>query len=409
MAQKPSTTSGSLETDIVQVVGALRTAIGAVLDIARPPMKKAADVAKQYQLPRKLGWQIWRVYASDDPLTSIQHLPSPAGFESFLAAAAKLGTPEPLLASARDAASKVDAIVDRHADDRSHLDLMIDSLAGERRDTAEEQHRREAYKANTFIFGSMLSVRLVVHLLRAGSQPDRVDVAIVNGLIDLRRTRAEAKRHLLSIGVRDELKPDRSNRAPIQSSQGQLSGLPPYLTPFCSDPLPELVGTPSADGYVDYAMHEWPVGKTGSVTVTTGEVFRNFASRVARERDVQANLVAHINRPAEVLVHEVLVERGLFDGAVPRALVYSELDRVTRAHTQRRGDDLLPVTCQIEQITSSLGQAAPVDYPRLDDLLEFAGHELQWPVEQFDRYRLRLAYPILPSAVIMQFDLPTKS
>jgi hypothetical protein len=360
-------------------------------------------VARHFALPRKLGWQIWKVYASDDPLTAIQHLPTPAGFESFLAAAQRLGASEDVIQRARVAAQRVDAIVARHADDRSNLDLMIDSLAGERRDTAEEQHRREAYKANTFLFGSTLSVRLVVHVLRAGSEQDRIDVAIVNGLIDLRRTRAEAKRHLLSIGVRDEHKPDAAKRAPIEPS-GVIAGQPPYLTPYCSQPLPPLVAKPSTDGYLDYSMEEWPVGKTGSVTVTTGEVFPNFASRLARERDTQANLVAHINRPTEMLIHEVLVEPGLLGQVQPRGLVYSELERVTRAHTQRRSDDLLPVSIAVQKIGE--GASACVEYPDLDELIGYVGAQLGWQVSAFDRYRLQLAYPILPSAVIVQFDLP---
>ncbi|MBU6414128.1 MAG: hypothetical protein KGS45_11720 [Planctomycetes bacterium] len=404
MGAAPSIPPGTLETDLVDVVAALRQAIGAILAAIPQPSNKAADVARHFGLPRKLGWQIWKVFASEDPLTAIQHLPSPAGFESFLQSARGLGASESILTSARAAASGVDAVVARHADDRSNLDLMIDSLAGERRDTAEEQHRREAYKANTFIFGSTLAVRLVLHVLRAGSEKDRIDVAIVNGLIDLRRTRAEAKRHLLSIGVRDEHKPDSAQRASIVPGVAQ-AGQPPYLVPYCSAPLPKLIATPSVDGYLDYSMQEWPVGKTGSVTVTTGEVFANFASRLARERDTQANLVAHINRPTEVLIHEVLVEPGLLGTATPRGLVFSELERVTRAHTQRRPDDLLPVTCAVQTIDAVAGTCD--DYPELDEMVAYVGEQLNWPLRAFARYRLRLAYPILPSAVIMQFDLPT--
>jgi hypothetical protein len=404
MGSPAAISPGTLEHDVVEVVAAWREAIGTVLGTIPSPCTKAADVARHFALPRKLGWQIWKVYASEDPLTAIQHLPTPAGFESFLAAASRLGAGEDVIQRARAAAQRVDSIVARHADDRSNLDLMIDSLAGERRDTAEEQHRREAYKANTFIFGSTLSVRLVLHVLRRGSESDRIDVAIVNGLIDLRRTRAEAKRHLLSIGVRDEHKPDSAKRAPIAAANAK-AGQPPYLIPYCSSPLPKLVAKPSSDGYLDYSMEEWPVGKTGSVTVTTGEVFANFASRLARERDTQANLVAHINRPTEVLIHEVLVEPGLLGGAMPRGLVYSELERVTRAHTQRRADDLLPVTFGVERIEEA--SRACGEYPELDDLVGYVGTQLGWPVSGFDRYRLRLAYPILPSAVIVQFDLPT--
>ena len=305
-------TTPTLETEAIEVISGLRSAFAGVLSGLPIPCRKAADVARVLGISRKLGWQIWKVATSPDPFTAAQHLPSPAGVTSFLQAAATLGASAHTVIAAEVAAKRVDGLVKIHAGDRSSLELMIDSFAGERHETQEEVHRRNAFKANSYIFGSQLRTRLVLHVLKPGSEPGRVDVAIVNGLFGLRRLRTDARRLLFSTGVRDALGAEGKGpkREGLAGPRGGASQGPPrmeLMPDFCSQPLPKLESSTTRDGYIDFELSQWPIGQTGAVTMVSGEAFWNFASRFARPGDVHGNLVAHINRPTELLVHDVLV------------------------------------------------------------------------------------------------------
>jgi hypothetical protein len=40
------------------------------------------------------------------------------------------------------------------------------------------------------------------------------------------------------------------------------------------------------------------------------------------------------------------------------------------------------------------------------ELCRYAFERLGWDAERFDVYRCRVEYPVLPSTVVMQFELP---
>ena len=405
------TSTQTLEVEAIEVISGLRSAFAGVLGGLPSPCRKAADVARILGLSRKLGWQIWKVATSTDPFTAAQHLPSPAGVKSFLHAAASFGASPQTLATAELAANRVDGLVKIHAGDRSSLELMIDSFAGERHETQEEVHRRSAFKANSYIFGSQLRTRLVLHVLKPGTERGRVDVAIVNGLFGLRRLRGDARRLLFSTGVRDALNADGKGpkrEALAGDGTSDAVGLPrmELMPAFCSKPLPKLEASEPRDGYIDFELAQWPIGETGAVTMVSGEVFWNFASRFRRTGDTHGNLVAHINRPTELLVHDVLIHKDLWPNAKPRGLVYGELDRVTRAQKSRRDDDLLALGLSVDDLGHGIVMAESADVPQYGDLLHAVFSRLSWVNEDFKVFRLRMPYPILPTAVVMQFDLP---
>jgi hypothetical protein len=410
--------SQSLEGEAAEVIAGVRSAFAGVIGALPTPINKAADVSRVLALSRKLGWQVWRVVDSPDPFTAAQHLPSPAGIDSFLRAAMAAGVGAELVGSARSAADKVESLVVTHAGDRRSLGMMIDSLAGEKREQAEEQHRKLAFQANSFVWGSQVRTRLVLHVLTAGSEPGRADGAIVNGLFGLRRNRPEAKRHLFSTGVRDALatvhSPAREALWPGATGGAVPSGLP-LVPEFCSHPLPAIRQSEPRDGFVDFELAEWPMGETGSVSIVTGEVFRNFATRYRRPGDTTANLTAHINRATELLVHNMIIREDVFRAVRPEALVYGELDRVERAEAARREDDRLPIRLSVGSpgaaaTAAGFGAwAATPEVPRYSELLEWVFGRLGWDPREFVVHRLRMAYPVLPSAVVLRFDLPEGS
>ena len=87
-------------------------------------------------------------------------------------------------------------------------------------------------------------------------------------------------------------------------------------------------------------------------------------------------------------------------------VIYGELDRVTRLQPHRREDELLALRSQIDELGQGIEAAASPDVPGYLDLLRSCFANLQWEPSEFRFYRLRLPYPVLPSAAVVQFDLP---
>jgi hypothetical protein len=413
-----------LEGEAVQVIASVRTAFSGVIG-ALPvpaPVRRAAELSRVLKLSRKLGWQVWNVVSAADPLTAAQHLPSPAGVETFLKAASRVGVETGLIESARKAAGGVDGLVDTHAGDRRSLERMIGTLGGKKREQSDEANRKLAFEANSFIWGSQLRVRLVLHVMQPASDADRIDMAIVNGMYGLRRMHPEARRLLFSTGVRDAVAAKSGDVAggavremlEAQEGSGPVAGVggeappPPLIRTFCSQPVPIIRPVGPRDGYVDYELGEWAMGDTGSISLVTGEVFRNFASRYARPGDTHGNLTAHINRATELLVHDLIVRDDLFGMLKPEARVYGELDRIARAETSRKEDDRLPTQVNVDFLGRGAPAAVTPDVPDYGQLLAWLFRRLEWDAERFDVYRIRMMYPVLPSAVVMRFGLPEK-
>jgi hypothetical protein len=89
-----------------------------------------------------------------------------------------------------------------------------------------------------------------------------------------------------------------------------------------------------------------------------------------------------------------------------------------RVYTDHRGvDPALPgrecdlVTTQEEVIY--LGQGLSVvdseDVDRYTDMMRESFERLQWNPDEFHVYRFRMEYPLMPSSVIVQFELPQQT
>lgn len=46
------------------------------------------------------------------------------------------------------------------------------------------------------------------------------------------------------------------------------------------------------------------------------------------------------------------------------------------------------------------------DVPRYAEMIQYAFDRLGWDEARFDVYRCRVEYPVMPSSVVVRFDLP---
>ncbi len=412
--------AGELRTEAAAVLASVRAAFARVVDALPVRVARPVDLSEALGLHRKLGWQIWRILDAENPYEASQYLPGENAIRSFLHAAARRGVPHPLIQEAERAAAGIDTLVDTHAGDRASLDMMLGSLAGTARQ-AEELRRRDAFRGNSFIWGIQARTRLFTSIVAPG-KGDTLDVAVLDGLIDLRRNRAEAACVLSETWVRDsasrpgapiEMEPlwpgggaEGSPFAKNAIEGGADPALPPVVPEFSTCPPEMMLPIRVGEGHVRVELERGPVGETGAITCITGQVFRNVGCRWRRENDATSDFAARVNKPSEVLVHDLIVRRDLFGPIEPSARVFSELSGPVVEQESLRQLEQLPMSVTVKQLGRGPDMASTADVPRYSELLRRAFERLGWDGADFDVYRARMRYPVVPSSVVLTFDLP---
>ena len=399
---RPSDGAGpELRRDASEVMHAVREAFTRVVRALPTPVSRPIQVSEALGLHRKLGWQIWKIIESADPYEASQYLPGPTGVRSFLDSAARLGVAPAIIKAAEDAAARIDQLVSVHAGDRATLEMMLGSLAGTGPRQVEELRRRDAYRGNTFIWGVQVRTLSYTTIINAGDG-DTLDVALLHGLVDLRRVRPEASCVLAESLVCDAA--PRGAGEPLAAANGMLPH--PLIPEFCSSPLPSVRQSRGGDGRTRLDLDESPLGETGAVTCRMARLFRGVGSRRRKPGSATADFSAMVRKPGEVLVHDLLVHRDLFGPVEPDALVVSDLPVPLEGEPAGRSPERLPVTAAVQRLGGGAGATATRDIPGHADFLHWAFGRLGWDGDQFDAYRVRIKFPIVASRVVIRLDLP---
>lgn len=113
-----------------------------------------------------------------------------------------------------------------------------------------------------------------------------------------------------------------------------------------------------------------------------------------------------VRTPCEAVVVDLLVREDTFGAIEPEMAVYGEQSGGSSYPAPGSERDLLP----IRQPVLSLGKGPSVlhtpDVPRYAEMARFAFDRLGWEAERFDVFRIRIEYPVMPSSVVLRFELP---
>jgi hypothetical protein len=194
-------------------------------------------------------------------------------------------------------------------------------------------------------------------------------------------------------------------REPLDPTTDQTSSLG-LLREFCSQPLPRFRVGQTAPGRLYGELVSNGVGKQAAITCIEGHVVRAAPSRYREEANRVGAYVAQIRIPYEVLLLDLLVHEDTFGPLAPTAFTVAEhLGEVVAAGRCEEWRPLGP-----REPAAYLGKGASAlataDFPRYSELGRYIFNRLGWDGERFDVYRCRVDYPVLPSTVVMAFDLP---
>jgi hypothetical protein len=171
---------------------------------------------------------------------------------------------------------------------------------------------------------------------------------------------------------------------------------------FSSSPLPTLARVETAPSTVEFELRGGEVGASARFDLTTAEVFRPGDSRYEDANgDRRTRVFAGVRVPCDLLYVDLIVHHELFESTCPEVAVVSTLH--TGMALEYREPDKLPIEPEFVPLGRGLAKVEDRERDRHAELVRWALHEAGWDGSEFDVFRLKLAYPPLPSAVALDW------
>lgn len=394
-----------------QTISRLRTAFGAILSALPKPMQRPHEVQKQLGVDAKLGWEIANFMQQEDLLLSVKYLPSPRRAERFLQAAESQGVATQLIDQARSAIRAFDELISIHAGDRASFEMMLLGCSSEVDRDAVLAHRKAAFQANSFIWGAQAQTQFGIYIMRPGDDPSWGDIAAVRGFIGLRRLRPNVPWVISRLRATDEQGQDLSGieRYPIDPGSGGFNGgvADSLMREFCSKPLPEIRRVTHSAGFVEEVLVESDVGSTAAIDCVTGDDARRVVPRHQMEGETVWGGLRMLRTPVRWLVLDQLVHEDLFGPIEPRLILFSDLSLCRGFPAPAPSEsDRLETTETVQYLGKDLTVVYTPEIPRYAELIEYTCAKIGCDVRKLDIYRVKIEYPVIPTSIGMEHDLP---
>jgi hypothetical protein len=375
----------------------------------RGPIDKAADLERTLKIRKTLAWQVFRMANSPNPLVEGAKLPGQFAMERFFNAAAKAGVSEKKITEVSTAFSEFGRLIKTHAGDRSTFESLVSGLTPHGGlDQVELTQRRAAFKANSHIWGVQARTQLCCGIIAPSrDDPMRGDGLALRGYVDLKRLRPDARVIIARSQASDNDGKVRHafTREPLDPRGMTEHGIT-LLTDFSSKPPPRFASIPGAGGEVTLEIEGETVGNRSKVTCLTGDVVRGALARFRDQHNLCEIIRAIVRAPCEVLIHDVVVHEAMYGGMIrPSVQVFSNVGGEPTALP--REVDRLPQREEVVYMGRGAEAFATPDVPHYVEMAAFAFKKVGWNPIDFHVWRCRVEYPVLPSSVVVQFDLPS--
>lgn len=402
------------ETEIKAAAGTVRVAFGTLVSALPAGSRDLVGLMSALGLRRTLAWKVVRVSRAKDPLSAAEHIPGPEGVAILLSAAEAAGISKAACEQVHEATKSFYAMVGRHADSRPALRRLVRGMSSGRAADHDVMLRRTAVETNRAIWGVHAHAQYDAAFIFAHRdelrRPDKADVAIVRGFVDLVRARPDVSWEFSrNTNFRSHRSPTPVPLVcePLFPRPHEPAGTP-LIEEFCSIPLPNVDRSSTKDFAIVDIIRPGGVGKSAASTVLAGERHHDHADRwgpAGRWR-----LGCHGRTPVDTMVAEVFWERAALPFSSPHAYVFDMLS-TTIPFPNAQGIEPLRMNVQIEtEFFESADQAPPsMELPRHAALLERVFERIGRSASEFSCFRARLRYPPVPSIMMLHLVVPTEA
>jgi hypothetical protein len=405
-------TSATLQEEASRVLPEIRNSFAGILANLPSRTRRPADIRRVMGIHQTLAWKIMQIVKAKDPFAAAQYIPGAEGVNIFLDAARRLDTPEEVIARARAAMDDFRQLIADHAGDRASLELMLGASATEGSPQTDLTYRKGGFQCASYTWGIQARARLMTIMLYAHSDPNLIRCAKIAGFVGLRRVRPHICWPLAQPMYGDY---EEGSNVPREKPflaidpDGALPQGVPLLRQFSTVSPDAVKRIALPNGQLEDCWVGSPVGDKAAIDCFTGEVVRQPSPRYADEENLYIEVGTRIRTPMEVLVQDLIVHRDLYGRIEPESTVYSELSVQPWFDTpqaKRRDQDVLPFSETVEYLGAGPTVIHTPDIPRYEEMMQFAFGKLGWDIDPCDVYRVRVAYPVIATALTVRFPMP---
>lgn len=391
---------------------ALQEAIRRGLLATSIPNPGPTAIGKALGLDKSIAWKVGRIAKADSPFDVLEHLPGQLGARIVIDAFAKAGCAKPLISELTHAFEDLDGAIRTHAGDRATARAMARAaLAQDSSTQIDEGQRRDFYRSASQVWGAQAAVQIKTDFLAPGSTPGSIDVAGIEGLVDLLRLRPETAWRIAR--KRITLGPASQGAAfealdPASSTSGT-----PLFSPYCTQPRPEITTIEDPDGFTNFELQPGRIGRTGKTTCMLATYCRSALHKKPEEEVLDILSAVHLRTPSELLVLDVFVHKSLQVNKLPQPELYAQI-KMGPPFPATGKDHTLPPGGQVETLRNQPGSISLLEFPpyasAVADAIHLAAQVYDpgvWRFEDFQGYRLRISYPPVPTLAAIRLKLDT--
>jgi hypothetical protein len=382
-----------------QVRATLRPALRAVL----PPDADftSRQIAEAIGLDKTLGWRCLRIATIADEAAILGSLPREKGWKKILDGLNAAGCPESLQ---RDLQEAIAALTARLSDSGLNRDTLSVIAAGELNDQGQHESmrrlRRQHFEAGRLIWGISSRIELSAQLVAPAADGVMCDLAGVV-LIDGVTRHRDGPPWNIYAGLRPgAVEPDKQpdlKTAPMLDAWSMVDQTAGEVS----------IGA-TADGRWRYDLVGLRHDRGGAgLRLAFRETLRSIGPLHASEDDELVSQGSPFGVPKEYAVVDLLLHESIQPSAMPYAALYATLDRQARSRLSWPETTRLPLDFRTEQLeTTSLPDGFRDLEETWTEVLEAGAESLGRSLNEFRIHRTCIAYPPIPSTLVVRWGLP---
>ena len=385
--------------DARQVARTLQDAFAEVLRSVGADPSTPQSIVREVGLNKNLAWKVSRIIQAEDAATALDLVPGNSGIRIFMKAATKARANPEALARAEAAIAAYEDLIRTHTGDRATLEMMGSELDEARRQQRDEQHRKLLFQGASYVWGAQARVIVKMGAATPGDKPGCMNFATVSGFVDFRRIRPDVT---WTMAKRDSTNDDGSEMPSARWFPLDQSGptdAPPLLKDFCSQPIPQLQRVETTRN-IRYVLPPGEIGNTGALTCLIGMVQKDLPIHRTPENTYGTHS-ARCEVPAELMNIDMFLHDSLPFTHRPEISLHSNVGD----YAYSKDGQQLPFNERVKDLGVSNVPLAVPEIPRHRQLVDAFFSMIGYPLGEFHGYRVKIAYPAYPTALVMGYPL----
>ncbi|MFI4898479.1 MAG: hypothetical protein ACIARR_11710 [Phycisphaerales bacterium JB059] len=377
---------------------ALLEGVQGLLESLPTPAPGPQALATLLGVDKVLASRVLKMLRASGPIEAVHRAPGPEPLRRLIRGGESAGASSAAVDRAQLAVDALERLIRHDAGDRSALDAVLSAWAPEARREFELRRKQALFRAMSQLKGSQTETLYASVFLHPGTDPEKIDIAWVNGLYALQRLRPGARVKLAARWIRqnDEIGQTRSlTGEAINGAEGLV------LDAFGSSPRPPIE-VHRAGEVTHYTLGGEAFGQGARADVVFAE---HGPDDMPRYIEASANrkrfVYAEVSVPTKKLVFDALIHRDLETGPAELRVYDTSFEGVASPNDPARELDRLDLLEQLERIEP--GSRRVGGPPRRDELIAHVCSSLGWNREAFILLRCEIDYPIYGSQVTMVF------